>query len=242
MNDDHSELNDIILNRNEKVDTRKKMLISIGALAVIAIIIVIVMGRLSSSAPAQLPQPERLSEHAATPEPATHTSSENPAQTAAVEQKLDAVAQKVRTRPEQQPVPIEKSEVVIIDESTSASTQETAASSKPAAPVHSRVNEQIPPAKTTAMSKPSSSSATKASSGTIYIQVGSFSRYKPNQKFLDGIKQAGYDYTLHRVAASGKIVNKVLVGPFRDRNDARAHLSDIRRKIEPGAYIYTIKP
>ena len=63
MKDEYSELNDIILNRHDKSDTRKKMFIGIGTLAIVAIIIVVIMGRISGSAPAQLPQPMLPSEH-----------------------------------------------------------------------------------------------------------------------------------------------------------------------------------
>jgi DedD protein len=242
MNDDHNELNDIILNRNEKSDSRKKMLIGIGTLTVVAIVIVIVMGRMSGSTPTQLPKPALPSEHATASSDMIAAPAEETAAVSSIDRQLEAVAQNVKAEPIRKPVPIEQSEVVIIDERhETTTTKETAVSEPAAEPVHSKMSKQAPPATSMPMQTHRSANAVPAA-GDIYVQVGSFSRYKPNQKFLDGITRAGYDYTLHRVTASGKIVNKVLVGPFSDRNDARAHLSDIRRKIEAGAYIYTIKP
>jgi DedD protein len=240
MNNDHNELNDIILNGNEKVDSRKKTLIGIGVLAVVAIVIVIIMGRMSESTPTQLPQPVLPSEQAGVSEESASPDTEKTPETAAAEEHLEAVADIVRAQLEEEPVPIEKSEVVVIDESKDTATPEATVQPESSAPTQSQQNKQAAAVSSSSVPKYTDNTP-KASVGNIFIQVGSFSRYKPESKFLDSITQAGYTYSFHRVTTSGKILNKVLVGPFKDRKDAKAHLSEIRRKIEPGAFIYTIK-
>jgi len=76
-----------------------------------------------------------------------------------------------------------------------------------------------------------------ATTGAYYIQVGSFSKYEPNKKFLDSILTQGYKYKYHKVQRSGKTLNKVLVGPFPNESEARAALRTIRSKIEAGAFL-----
>ncbi len=241
MNDENSELNDIILNRNDRGDSRKKMLISIAVLAIILIVIVIVMGRISHSSPTQLPQPVLPSEKATAP---GHVSNEA---SAAIDEHLNEVAEKVKAKktPTKSVTPpkavvkkqTKNDEIVIIDETTPAVTtipartapKTAAVKPKPAPKPHAKMADTAP-------------IEPVVTSGSVYIQVGSFSRYKPNDGFLAKIERSGYHYRFYRVVINGKISNKVLVGPFRDRSDAKSRLTDVRKKIEPGAFVYTIKP
>jgi len=244
MNDEHNELNDIILKRSGKSGTRKKMLIGIGTLVIVAIVIIFVMGRMSDSTPNQLPQPAQLTPQSPTLQPVTETETvpESVEQTEA-QAHLDAVAERVKSQAEQAPVPLEQSEVVVIDETSEEAVQpaETTAPEAPQSTVSSEPVQTV----NTPVAKPAPSPAPKTAQpayGDVYIQVGSFSRYQPQKSFLANIERSGYAYTMHRVVVNGKISNKVLVGPFKDRSDARAHLQDVRRQIESGAFIYTIKP
>lgn len=219
MQDQHNELNDIILNRSDRGDSRKKMLIGIGVLAIVMIVIVVVMGNISGSEPSQLPKPVLSSEQTKSEQNGVAESAE-----AVIDEQLAAVAEKVKQkeRPPQTPSPVEtQSEIIIIDETS------------PAVPV----KKETPAAPKNTPAEPSASAAP----GDIYIQVGSFSRYKPEASFLKNIEKSGYSYTLHRVVTNGKINNKVLIGPFRDRGEARSRLAEIRKTIEPGAFIYAIK-
>jgi len=79
-----------------------------------------------------------------------------------------------------------------------------------------------------------------ATTGSYYIQVGSFSKYEPNKKFLDSILSQGYKYKYHKVQQSGKMLTKVLVGPFPNESEARSALRTIRSKIEAGAFLTKI--
>ncbi len=244
MNDENSELNDIILNRNERSNSRKKMLVSIAVLAIVLIVIVVIMGKLSSSHPAQLPQPVLPGEKATAP---GHVSNEASEESAAIDEHLNEVAEKVKakktkTKPVTPPKAAVKKqtkhdEIVIIDETTPAVTtipartapKTAAVKPKPVPKPHAKMADTAP-------------IAPVVTSGSVYIQVGSFRRYEPNKKFLARIERSGYRYRYYRVVVNGSISNKVLVGPFRDRADAKSHLTDVRKKIESGAFVYTIKP
>jgi DedD protein len=245
MNDEHNELNDIILKRNDKSSTRKKMLIGVGTLVIIAIVIIFVMGRMSESTPGQLPQPEQLTQQPQPMPPVTasaamtNTSVPDPG----TQQHLDEVVERVKSEVQKEPVPLEQSDIVVIEAPSETETQ--AVETAPAAAPKHQVSAEPVPAVSTPMQKPAPTPAAKPAQpayGDVYIQVGSFSRYQPQKTFLANIERSGYTYTMHRVVMNGKISNKVLVGPFKGRSDARAHLQDVRRKIEPGAFIYTIKP
>ncbi|UFS61407.1 SPOR domain-containing protein [Sulfurimonas sp. HSL-3221] len=227
----HNELNDIILNRSARDGTRKKMLIGVGTLVVVAIVIIVIMGRMSGSSPVQVAHPEVVSQPVE--EPVTPPESVNAtAETAEVPEPatLPAAVNEPAAAPDvANPVPIEQSDIIVIDETE----PEVAPQPKPA---------PAPVATPKPTPTPTPTVAGHPAPGDIYIQVGSFSRYKPNRTFLDNIKRSGFEYTFHRVVINGAAVNKVLVGPFKSRSDAKARLQDVRRKIESGAFIYTIKP
>ncbi|EDZ61133.1 sporulation and cell division repeat protein [Sulfurimonas gotlandica GD1] len=79
--------------------------------------------------------------------------------------------------------------------------------------------------------------AEEANAQAYFVQVGSFSKYAPNKKFLDSILSQGYRYKFHKVTNDSKILNKVLVGPFYNEKEARAALRTIRSNIEAGAFL-----
>jgi len=70
--------------------------------------------------------------------------------------------------------------------------------------------------------------------------VGSFSKYRPNKKFLASIKKEGYSYIFHKATVHGRSVTKVLVGPFRSEREARSALSKIRKHIQKDAFLTKI--
>lgn len=74
-----------------------------------------------------------------------------------------------------------------------------------------------------------------------FIQVGATAKSFPDKRFLNKIKNSGYDYIVHKVTIKGKDIKKVLVGPYGTREQARQDLSSVQSKINPSAYIYRIK-
>ena len=72
----------------------------------------------------------------------------------------------------------------------------------------------------------------------FYIQVGSFSKYAPNQKILDTIRDAQYGYHTQKVNEN---TTRLLVGPFKSRQEAQAELSNVKEKINKDAFIKEVK-
>ena len=74
-----------------------------------------------------------------------------------------------------------------------------------------------------------------------FIQVGATAKSFPDRRFLQKIKNSGFDYIIHKVVVKGKNIKKVLVGPYGSRAEARDDLSSVQTAINPSAYIYRIK-
>ncbi len=89
----------------------------------------------------------------------------------------------------------------------------------PAAPV------KVAPAKP--VHKPSPSKP-KVSSGSYYIQVGSFST-QPDKRFLSKITKNGFHHKLHK--------GKLLIGPYSSDAAARRDLPRVKSKINKGAFV-----
>jgi DedD protein len=105
--------------------------------------------------------------------------------------------------------------------------------------------EERTPSKSTSVQKPTPVVKTKSvqkapkrvtqakAIGQYYIQVGSFSKYQPNKKFLNSITNLGFNYKYHKVGA----LNKVLVGPFTTQKEANRAKKVLRAKVEPGSFL-----
>ncbi len=75
--------------------------------------------------------------------------------------------------------------------------------------------------------------------GNYFIQMSAYSLHKPDN-LIDKIRQKGYDIVIKKAQRGGKMVNLVLVGPFKKESRARENLSALRL-IEKGAFIYKDK-
>ncbi len=74
-----------------------------------------------------------------------------------------------------------------------------------------------------------------------FIQVGATTASFPNRKFLQKIKNAGFDYIVHSTYIKGRKIKKVLVGPYHSRDGAKSVLPKVKANINPSAYIYRLK-
>jgi len=216
MNDssENNELNDIILNKNGSASSNKKIILAVATLGVILIIVVMLMNSLSSSGTDNLPkavlppQPQTQIEDETTQEP-LFEEIEVTEESDNSEVDLEQIAQKLK------------------EESASSQEQQVfeepikEKASKPAATVAKQ---------TPAVTAPTSKSTTGVS---YFIQVGSFSKYEPNKKFLNSIKTLGYKYKYHDVNG----LKKVLVGPFKTEQEAKDARRVLRAKVEPGAFL-----
>ncbi len=213
--EEKNELNDIILNKGSGTNNNKKVILAVATLGVILIIVVMLMNTLTSKGTDNLPQA------ILPPEPTI-------ASNALVEQE-----------------PLFEEVVVVQEESTNSDNldniaqklkQESLAEVEnvPEPIVTKPAKKQAPKKKTVKKeSKKSKSSSVVA----YYIQVGSFSKYEPNKKFLKSITDRGYTYKYHKVTVNGKTLNKVLIGPFYNEVKAKNERINIRTDIEAGAFL-----
>jgi len=205
--EEKNELNDIILNKGGSANNNKKIILAVATLGVILIIVVMLMSTLTPDAKENLPQPIPL-----------------PAQEA-----NSIVA------PQDEPL-FEDVEVIEENSQNSDNLDEIAQRLKQESMQNAKVAKVVTPKTTPKKVVTTKKKVTKSKTVTAkayFIQVGSFSKYQPNKKFLDSILNQGYKYKFHKVNK----LNKVLVGPFYTENEARTALRNIRTNIEAGAFL-----
>jgi len=207
---DKNELNDIILNKDTSNNSNKKIVLAVATLGVILIIVVMLMNSLSSNGTDNLPQAVLPEE----PQGQILQTQEEPLfeevvveEETSSDEDLALIAQKLKEES------LTEASVEVIQAQTPVVQKETAVKK-------SVVAKTVTP-------------VSKASAISYYIQVGSFSKYKPNKKFLDSITKLGYSYKFHKVAN----LNKVLVGPFKNSNEAKNARRTLRSKVEPGSFL-----
>jgi len=225
-----NELNDIILNKGGSTTNNKKIILAVATLGVILIIVVVLMNTLTSNGTDNLPQailpPEPKAQTVQKiQEEALFEEVEIVQEISETNDSLDKIAKRLKEESQ-----IQEPEVI-------------------APPVVKKV---VPVAKTkkvatpkvitpkVAMPKVQATVNSNSSSG-YYIQVGSFSKYEPNKKFLKSIIDLGYSYKYHKVTKDSKTLNKVLVGPFSTTTQAKDARRILRAKVEPGAFLTKIK-
>jgi DedD protein len=217
--EEKNELNDIILNKGSATNSNKKIILAIATLGVILIIVVMLMNSLNSNGTDNLPQV------ALPPEPQSQTVADID------EEPLFEEVEVIEESPENE----NKDLTQIAQKLKEESMQEEIVVETPV--VKQAVEKQVVKKKTAPKAKKQvvkKKTTPKATSGVKYfIQVGSFSTYEPNKKFLGSIKKLGYNYEYHKV---GKL-NKVLVGPFKTSNEAKNARRTLRAKVEPGAFL-----
>lgn len=207
---DKNELNDIILNKDTSNNSNKKIVLAVATLGVILIIVVMLMNSLSSNGTDNLPQAVLPEE----PQGQILQTQEEPLfeevvveEETSSDEDLALIAQKLKEES------LAEASVEVIQVQTPVVQKETVVKK-------SVVAKTVTP-------------VSKASTISYYIQVGSFSKYKPNKKFLDSITKLGYSYKFHKVAN----LNKVLVGPFKNSNEAKNARRTLRSKVEPGSFL-----
>lgn len=243
--EEKNELNDIILNRNSATNSNKKIVLAVATLGVILIIVVMLMNSVASNNTDNLPQavlppkPELQSILPAKPtqeeplfEDVKVIKDENQDNN-----NLDDIAKKLKQESQgtqeklpavKEPAP--KQEQVVKERQAVKDATKTVTPVKEKAPVEKVATEKV------ATEKASTDKAIVT--GAYYIQVGSFSKYEPNKKFLISITDKGYSYTYHNVSKNAnEPLNKVLVGPFKSEKEARDALAVIRNSIEAGAFL-----
>lgn len=79
----------------------------------------------------------------------------------------------------------------------------------------------------------------KLSAGT-YIQIFSVSNFDPKSKELASIEKNGYKYKLYKTKVNDKDITRVLVGPF-SKDEINNELKKVQEKIRKEAFIFQVK-
>ncbi len=218
--EEKNQLNDIILNKGGPAGSNKKIILAVATLGVVLIVVIMLMSTLTPDAKDNLPQPIPLPVQQAqspTPDAAQEPLFEEVTiieEDAPSNDNLDKIAQRL------------KQESIQTEKATKVVPQKTA----PKKVVTPKVTQKTSTPKVTTQSD-------KATPRAYYVQVGSFSKYSPNKRFLDSIARQGYTYKFHKVQRNSKTLNKVLVGPFYSEGEARTALKNIKKSIEPQAFL-----
>ncbi len=222
--DEKNELNDIILNKSNPSAGNKKIILAVAALGVVLIIVVMLMNTLTSNGTDNLPQaaitPEPQEQAAAQVDESFFEKVDAVEESAEKNTSLDEIAQKLKEEN--------------IEEETQTAAQEIIET----AVVETKKVETKRAVVKNAAKEPKTT--TLGSSNAYYVQVGSFSKYKPNKKFLDSILKLGYKYKFHEATVNSKTFNKVLIGPFNSEAEARKALVPIKKSVEAGAFLIKI--
>ncbi len=265
--EEKNELNDIILNKNSKTNSTKKILLTIATFAITLIVVVVIMNQIGGNRESSLPhapetapvvveevvqEPEAVEQNVAVMDKDLEENSEAVTNEDVVEDE-----KVIEVKPASNAViPDGKDETeriveevfedpTIVKEPVYTTTTQT----KSVKPVAKPAPKQVLKPQTVRPSgkyDPKSQrvvetkTAYPAESGQYYVQVGSFAKYAPSKSFLDKIADRGYTYTYHKVTSNGKTLNKVLVGPFKTQAAAREALPIIKRSVEPGAFLIKI--
>ncbi len=225
--EEKNELGDIILNKNNKEGGNKKIVLAAATLGIILIIVVLLMNTLNSDNENNLPQnalppkpvKENIQANAQKEEPLFEDVEVIDEKADAEDEKLEKIAQQLKKQ--NKPTEIRKIETTTSPKSEIKHTNR----------VHNEVKKATP-------HKITSNKSTLR--GHYYVQVGSFTKYKPNKKFLSSIKKAGYNYIFHKASVHGRNVTKVLVGPFKSQGEARKALKKIKQRIQKDAFLTKI--
>lgn len=74
-----------------------------------------------------------------------------------------------------------------------------------------------------------------------YIQVGATTSPIPNRALVNKIKNSGYSYITTPIVVKGRRFYKVLVGPYKSKEEALNNIESVRVTINPKAYIYHLR-
>lgn len=234
--EDKQELNDILISESEgKMANSKKILLLGGAGTLLFMIAIFIVYSLNKSdeqpeTAAALP-PKAMQQNTLSPTKADEPLFEQVPikEEPSAEQKFESIVQEIKSK---QVEPKQPEPVAPVAKTTTTppapaipKAPQTSVQEKPKAPVVAKPEAPKAPVNQTAIPK-----------GT-YIQVGAFFKFTPDQKFMNTIKENNYTYYVHEVTSNGKKVNKVLIGPFKDRAEALKAIETIRAKIAKGAFI-----
>jgi hypothetical protein len=80
----------------------------------------------------------------------------------------------------------------------------------------------------------------KHTNGNYYVQIGSFAG-RPNASLLYKITRMGLTHKIISFPKNGQTINKLLIGPYRNRTETQQALLKIRKHIQKDAFIAEIR-
>jgi len=232
--EDKNQLSDIILDKNNSASNNKKIILAVATLGIILIIVVVLMNSLTSKGTNNLPQP-LLPQPLITSEEESKSEYSNEYDEPLFEEveviddidedlehseNLTQIAKKLKAES------LADEEIRNIEYVMQENYTKKIKPVVPKIKKEKKVYKKVVP----------KSSAT----GRYYIQVGSFSIYEPNKKFLKSIVDKGYNYKYHKVNQGSSTISKILVGPYRTEKEVRSALKSVRRDIVAGAFLTKI--
>ncbi len=77
--------------------------------------------------------------------------------------------------------------------------------------------------------------------GGTYIQVLATSNLTPDKGFVKKVEAKNYNYKMHQTVVNGKKYLKILVGPYATDEKARKALVNVKKDLNPKAFLFHIK-
>ena len=265
-NNKKNEFDDIILEKSNKNEKIKKILLRAIALIILFLVVMIVMKLINSDeSTEQLTPPS---------EPITQTPTESnngfenmPITENSPEDQFDllrkqlqgeesnessqaqiepSVNNETQTPPPaiQEPTEIEEQTPPPVAKQESNPVRQNIAKPKQEAPVKENSKKETPKkeANPKDLFKNVEAVPTHSSGLTMgmYVQIFSVSNLDQKSKELANVKAKGYDYKLFKTTVNGKEITKVLIGPF-EKDKIANELAKIRQEIAKDAFSFTLK-
>lgn len=256
--DEKNNFDDIILDKSNKSERVKKLLLRIIALAILFLVVLIVMKLLSDSEPQQnalapLPSEPMGTESGFDNIPITSQNATEFDEFELFKQRMQGLDENTSAENNQgfvMPLPSSEYNATTPLPSEPETKPQPAEQPKPAQKVEQKPKPADKPKAetkkpTTTAQKPAQKPATqganadKLSAGT-YIQIFSVSNFDPKSKELALIEQNGYTYKLYKTKVDGKDITRVLVGPF-SKDEVGEELKKVQDKIRKDAFTYQVK-
>lgn len=238
--DEQNNFDDIILDKGNKSEKLKKLLLRIIALAILFLVVLITMKLLSGNDTEQ----NTLSP---LPEEPTDTFTDIPPTQAANGEvdEFEELRRIMRGGDEDNNSGVESNQSFTMP-LPSSEYNTTAMPSEPEKPKPADKATDKPAKKPEpkATQKPSqkpaaSASADKLSAGT-YVQVFSVEKFDAKSKELALIEKNGFKYKLYKTKVGGKDITRVLVGPFA-KDELNEQLKKIQETIRKDAFTFQVK-
>ncbi|WP_270960950.1 SPOR domain-containing protein [Campylobacter upsaliensis] len=265
-NNKKNEFDDIILEKSNKNEKIKKILLRAIALIILFLVVMIVMKLINSDeSTEQLTPPS---------EPITQTPTESnngfenmPITENSPEDQFDllrkqlqgeesnessqtqiepSVNNEIQTPPPaiQEPTEIEKQTPPPVAKQESNPVKQNIAKPKQETPVKENPKKETPKKEADPKDLFKNVEAVPTHSSGLamgmYVQIFSVSNLDQKSKELANVKAKGYDYKLFKTTVNGKEITKVLIGPF-EKDKIANELAKIRQEIAKDAFSFTLK-